>query len=888
MLTLLNGRDASSILAQSTSERVYAYSSTPTSYSTQSNIWNRPVKIIHLEPSQDPLSHAVHAIAEGHVTTVTMSSSSLLSSIPCLYKLASDMSSVVIHVSAGNCTSFADFTQVMSVRESGVALMSASSVQEVYDLSLIAHVVSLLTSTPFLNFFDSTRISDEFSSIQLLETEHLLEFFPQNLVKRFKSRSVPETCKQSAYLKYKDAEKRSTEDEEKATESSVYHTTIDIMRKFSNATGRSYHPLEYTGHPEAECVIVSMGAGATIVEKTLNSIQKAHTENKFGALRIRLYRPLSVKDLLDALPSTVQNIAVLEPVDDSNSCWNPLFLDIAAAYQAIGNDDTEIISGQYGVKEYSDLSPDMVLAVFQGLAAGSLNQHFEVASLDCSNSHIEVAMPPNTEQLIFVGSAFLAMSFAQSPGMNVQLYTNHKTCETHVRLTESEGAFLPSLIQSADALIIHHLPLSSEENQTTIKAIEILSPGGYLVIGTLFDLESSLSARIKNAIYKKQIKIVAINNIDIIFKQSKSLSDIVNNKESTLISIPSNWTGYIDDSSVTIENVALPKNPKPSSLPIGTPYLQALHQMFGSRLRVYNAYCHNSVWYPNKSHNNSATPEFGYGRLINSIQERSRFVHSVIDIIQNASSISDEILILSQWLLLVNSTTCSFKSINEAADLVKRILPSFPSLVPKEELLYETSNWLVGSDTWGFDMGLSGLHHIITSGENVNILIVDTTPYSSQTEREQRKKDIGLYAMNYGSVYVASVACYYSYAGVLQALTEADAYKGTSIVLAYLPQTLDLPDHIATLKETKINVDNGSWPLYRWNPFLEAEGEEMFTLDSSRIKKDLEAFLARENYLTQLVSGHPDISKTLVSSLENVCINWCAFFSFLLMCYLGY
>ncbi|KAI9248715.1 hypothetical protein EDC94DRAFT_624736 [Helicostylum pulchrum] len=871
MLTLLNGRDASSILAQSTSERVYAYSSTSTSYSTQSNIWNRPVKIIHLGPLQDPLSHAVHAIAEGHVTTVTMPSSSLLSSIPYLYKLASDRSSVVIHVSAGSCTSFADFTQVMSVRESGVAFMSASSVQEVYDLSLIAHVVSLLTSTPFLNFFDSTRISDEFSSIQLLETEHLLEFFPQSLVEKFKSRSsVPETCKQSAYLKYKGAEKRSMEEnEEKVIEPSVYNTTKDIMHKFSNATGRLYHPLEYTGHPEAECVIVSMGAGATVVEKTLNSIQKAHTENKFGALRIRLYRPLSEKDLLDALPSTVQNIAVLEPIDDSNSCWNPLFLDVAAAYQVIGNDDVEIISGQYGVKKDSDLSPDMVLAVFQGLVAGSLNQRFEVAYLDWSNSHIEVAMPPYTDQLVFIECSSLAMSFAQSPGMNVQLYTKHEKCETHVRLTESEGTFLPSLIQSADALIIHHLPLSGEENQAIIKAIEILSSGGYLIIGTPFDLESSLSVNMKNTIYKKQIKIVAINNIDIIFKQSKTLSDIVNNKESTVISIPSNWTGDTNDSSVTIKNITLPKKPNKSFLPIETPYLQALNQVFGSRLHIYNAYCYDSAWSPNKSHNNSATPEFGYGCLINRIQERSRFVHSVIDIIQNASSISDEIRILSQWLLLVNSTTCSFKSINEAADLVKCILPSFPSLLSKEELLYETSNWLVGSDTWGFDLGLSGLHHIITSGENVNILIVDTTPYSSQTEREQRKKDIGLYAMNYGSVYVASVALYSSYTGVLQALIEADAYKGTSIVLAYLPQTSDLPDPIATLKETKISVDNGAWPLYCWNPVLEAKGEEMFTLYSQRIKKDLEAFLARENYLTQLVSSHPDISNTLVSSLEN-------------------
>jgi sulfite reductase (NADPH) hemoprotein beta-component len=128
---------------------------------------------------------------------------------------------------------------------------------------------------------------------------------------------------------------------------------------------------------------------------------------------------------------------------------------------------------------------------------------------------------------------------------------------------------------------------------------------------------------------------------------------------------------------------------------------------------------------------------------------------------------------------LVNSAHSSPQKVNEAADLASRVLVTyFPSIADKRNLLNDTSNWLIGSDTCAYDLGQSGLHHVITSSDNVNILIVDTTPYTNQVYRDQRKKDIGLYAMNYGSVYVASVAVYASYTDVLQALIEADAYNG--------------------------------------------------------------------------------------------------------------
>jgi sulfite reductase (NADPH) hemoprotein beta-component len=183
-------------------------------------------------------------------------------------------------------------------------------------------------------------------------------------------------------------------------------------------------------------------------------------------------------------------------------------------------------------------------------------------------------------------------------------------------------------------------------------------------------------------------------------------------------------------------------------------------------------------------------------------------------------------------------------------------------------LFYNESQWLIGSDAWSYDLGNSGVHHVIASGENVNMLVVDSTPYSERAAQDaaRRKKDIGLYAMNYGNTYVASVAVYSSYTQVLQAFMEAEAFDGPSIVLAYLPYNSETDSPLTTLQETKKAVDLGYWPLYRWNPKAEAKGEESFQLDSERIKQELQDFLARDNKLTQMMKRYPEFHASVSES----------------------
>jgi pyruvate/2-oxoacid:ferredoxin oxidoreductase alpha subunit/pyruvate/2-oxoacid:ferredoxin oxidoreductase beta subunit len=877
MSNFLSGKEAIFLLAQSINDQFYAFENSIASCSSQqliqSNIWHRPVKIFELDSLHDPLSHVINSIANGNVTNAFMSSQSLLASIPYLHKLAADKSSVVLHVTAG-LDSFADFTDVMAVRESGFALLSSSTVQEAQDLALVAQHVSLLTSTPFLHFFDSKRISDEYCSVQALNKETLMQFLPEHLIAS-KVKNIPALFKQSTYLRYK-ASQNEEQVDNNCSHLDVLATFKQAASKLSEITGRSYMPLEYVGHPEATCVIVSMGAGAMVVEQTLKALATSQPDLKVGCLKIRLYRPWSNRSLLNAIPSSVQRIAVLEPTDDYTHSWNPLFLDIAAAYQTVENDNVDLFSGQYGIQDI-DFSPGMVLAIVNALQSGTLDRHFEAAELPLESDHLLQVIPDSTEQIMFVGNSSLAISFAVHQVANkksAQAYTVDTV--THVRVAES-GPLLPSLIQIADAIVLSDL-LFDDQNKlaSAVEAVRSLCYGGYI----LSDIDpDSFTDCVKKEACIKQATLVYIQNIHQVLTNS-SLSGAINHPNAFVSTVPQSWINQQSaDSPSSIPSLKAKKAEKSTTnIPTETPYIKMLHQAFGSRLKIANAYQASSIWSPNKSHFNAASPEFGYGRLIHYMHERSRFIDYVMDVIRNSALPTEALRVLSQWLLLLNSPTPKTTLIQESAESITHVLasmtdqsPTAQRIMDNKHLLLSMSHWLIGSDSWAYDLGQSGIHHAITSGENINILIVDTTPCHGQKQAEQRKKDIGLYAMNYGSVYVASVALYASYTGVLQALMEADAYQGPSIVLAYLPQLSTTSNPLATLKETKVSIDSGAWPLYRWNPALEhVQGQDMFRLDSQRIKKDLEAFLARENYLTQLVSSYPDVSHVLVSSLETV------------------
>ncbi|KAJ7090184.1 hypothetical protein B0H15DRAFT_837428 [Mycena belliarum] len=311
---------------------------------------------------------------------------------------------------------------------------------------------------------------------------------------------------------------------------------------------------------------------------------------------------------------------------------------------------------------------------------------------------------------------------------------------------------------------------------------------------------------------------------------------------------------------------------KVSSLPPHIPkhemsYTKILAHLFDDRLEVSNS----PSLVPSQGEI-ATSPEFALGRVRGQLDQRAELVRAIQDLLQSKGLDADLHSLLAKWTLAkddpVKSRTLGDDIINSleqaalahpSAARIYTLRAHFPSL----------SRWIIGSDAWSYDLGASGLHHAIASRLKVNILLLDTLPYTARNsvDLSRRKHDVGLYAMNHGDVYVASVAVYSSYSQVLQSLIEADRFNGPSIVLAYLPYNTENASALDVLKETKVAVDTGYWPLYRWDPSKEHEGKEPFSLDSDAVKNDLQQFLDRQNHISQLVRTKPQMASELVSSL---------------------
>lgn len=295
-----------------------------------------------------------------------------------------------------------------------------------------------------------------------------------------------------------------------------------------------------------------------------------------------------------------------------------------------------------------------------------------------------------------------------------------------------------------------------------------------------------------------------------------------------------------------------------------TAYTKILDQLFGNRAFISNAIQSENAGI---SRTIAASPEFGFGSLLARKERRQRFVKEV-KLAASVGSFTTEPPV--NWLAKWAASAEDAQKAGEIADGVIARLetdgsPAARELLSSKALFRKESLWLVGSDAWAYDLGNSGVHHVLASGENVNMLIIDSTPYSERAaaDAERRKKDIGLYAMNFGNAYVASTAVYGSYTQVLQAMLEADQFDGPSVVLAYLPYFGEHDSPLTALQETKKAVDLGYWPLYRWNPENEKKGEPNFSLDSERIKDELKKFLTRDNQLTQLMQREPTFAASL-------------------------
>ncbi|KAK9351811.1 hypothetical protein V1523DRAFT_415685 [Lipomyces doorenjongii] len=299
-----------------------------------------------------------------------------------------------------------------------------------------------------------------------------------------------------------------------------------------------------------------------------------------------------------------------------------------------------------------------------------------------------------------------------------------------------------------------------------------------------------------------------------------------------------------------------------------TAYSKMLYNIFGDRLSILNALDRDNTGIPQTITSN---PEYGFGTYL-AKEERKKELMSKLQVAINENAFTNQETndLVSRWLLL-NSEDSS--KLSEVGAKVISKLESDRSEIASEllndkALILGTSSWIIGSDAWSYDLGTSGVHNVIASGKNVNVLIIDSQPYTGRSAEDssRRKKDIGLYAMNYSNSYVASIAVYSSYTQALQAFIEADKFTGPSIITAYLPYNEETDSALTVLQETKKAVDSGYWPLYRWDPRPDESGLPNFQLDSQALKKELKNFLERENHLSQVARRVPVFDENVAGS----------------------
>ncbi|CCD27195.1 sulfite reductase (NADPH) subunit beta NDAI_0J03030 [Naumovozyma dairenensis CBS 421] len=384
-----------------------------------------------------------------------------------------------------------------------------------------------------------------------------------------------------------------------------------------------------------------------------------------------------------------------------------------------------------------------------------------------------------------------------------------------------------------------------------------------------------------NLLVEKSIDQLIVTNVGILTKDFKDTLEIIVNNVKKQNPIQSLFLGKSNDLITEIDSTILSSSSSLSNVQnLENAYLKVLRQLFNSNLNILNEYSSETVQANN--------PEFGFGNFLQNETVHSKLLSlakkSLDPSLYNSTKANEIVQLLSKWIGFhdkkINLNESKLLEANEIAHQLFDLLQSnqdsqtalnFLQIAPTIDQFLFKSNWLIGSDAWSYDLGHSGIHQVLASQKNINVLLIDSEPYDVRKSSPRSKKDVGLYAMNFNDVYVASVAVYSSYTQLLTAIIEASQFNGPSIVLAYLPYHSENDTPIEILKETKNGVESGYWPLYRYNPSKEdIENEDVFKLDSSVIRNELQKFLDRENKLTLLAEKDAQFARDLKNSETDI------------------
>lgn len=408
----MDGNEAVAYVAYRVNECIAIYPITPSStmgewadeWASQGkkNIWGTVPSVAELQ-SEGGAAGAVHgALQRGALTTTFTASQGLLLMIPNMYKIAGELTPMVIHVSARSlaCQAlsiFGDHSDVMSVRSTGFAMLASSGVQEAMDFALISQAASLESRIPFLHFFDGFRTSHEVQKITLLSEDQIRSMIPMNRVMEHRARALsPDQPVLRGTAQNPDVYFQGRETVNKFY-SACPDTVQATMDNFAKVTGRQYRLFEYVGAQEAEQVIVIMGSGFEVVSETVKALNAKGA--KLGCLKVALYRPFDVKRFVNALPQTVKNVIVLDRTKEPGAIGEPLYVDVVSAIQEASQNGwskfkqaPKVFGGRYGLSS-KEFTPAMVKGVFDYFSSGKAKHGFTIGIND-DVTHLSLPYDP--------------------------------------------------------------------------------------------------------------------------------------------------------------------------------------------------------------------------------------------------------------------------------------------------------------------------------------------------------------------------------------------------------------------------------------------------------------------------------------------------------------
>ncbi|HEY6105973.1 MAG TPA: pyruvate:ferredoxin (flavodoxin) oxidoreductase, partial [Anaeromyxobacteraceae bacterium] len=412
-MVTMDGNEAVASVAHRINEVIAIYPITPSSNMGEwadewsafgrKNVWGTVPTVVEMQ-SEGGAAGAVHgALQGGALTTTFTASQGLLLMIPNMYKIAGELTSMCMHVSARTLAThalsiFGDHSDVMAVRQTGFGLLASASVQEAHDFAAIAQRASLKSRVPFLHFFDGFRTSHEVQKIELLADEDLRKMIPDDLVAAHRARALsPDRPVVRGTAQNPDAFFQARE-----ACNLFYQDCPDVvqgaMDDFARVVGRKYHLFDYVGHPEAERILVMMGSGCEAAHETVEFL--AGRGEKVGLVKVRLYRPFSLGSFMAALPRSTTQIAVLDRTKEPGSLGEPLYMDVVTALREAQqahidrfHHEITVIGGRYGLSS-KEFTPAMVKAVLDELGKPRPHRHFTVGIND-DVTHLSLPYDPS-------------------------------------------------------------------------------------------------------------------------------------------------------------------------------------------------------------------------------------------------------------------------------------------------------------------------------------------------------------------------------------------------------------------------------------------------------------------------------------------------------------